>query len=186
MDLCRRLVERGRLECPEDIFYLEWKEVRQLTEQGAELSVGKTLGQLAVERKKEMLASQDVVLPEIIYGDELPPLYSPGDSREVLRGVPSSRGYYCGPARVIRSVSEIGCLEIGDVLVIPYSDVSWAPLFSRAGAVIAESGGILSHSSIIAREYNIPCVVSVPGACSIPDGLRVAVDGYKGEISLIP
>ena len=73
------------------------------------------------------------------------------------------------------------CRE-GDVLVIPYSDVGWTPLFIKAGAVIAESGGILSHSSIIAREYGIPAVVSVPGACQLADGALVTVDGYRGEV----
>lgn len=70
------------------------------------------------------------------------------------------------------------------MLIIPYSDVGWSPLFARAGAVIAESGGILSHSSIVAREYRIPAVVSVTGACRIPDGMRVTVDGYSGNIFL--
>jgi len=70
----------------------------------------------------------------------------------------------------------------GDVLVIPFSDVGWTPLFTKAGAVIAESGGILSHSSIVAREYNIPAVVSVPNACTLQDGRIVSVDGYKGEV----
>ena len=70
----------------------------------------------------------------------------------------------------------------GDVLVIPYSDAGWTLLFSKAGAVIAESGGILSHSSIVAREYNIPAVVSVSGACNLSDGCIVAVDGYSGEV----
>jgi phosphohistidine swiveling domain-containing protein len=68
------------------------------------------------------------------------------------------------------------------VLVIPYSDVGWTPLFTKASAVIAESGGILSHSSIIAREYGIPAVVSVAGACQLADGTLVTVDGYRGKI----
>jgi pyruvate,water dikinase len=55
-------------------------------------------------------------------------------------------------------------------------------LFARAGAVIAESGGILSHSSIIAREYNIPAVVSVSGALNLDDETMVSIDGFKGEI----
>ena len=84
-----------------------------------------------------------------------------------LAGIPSSRGYYRGPVRVIRQASDFDKLQRGDVLVIPYSDVSWTPLFTRAGAVIAEAGGMLSHSSIVAREYNLPCVVSVPGACRL-------------------
>lgn len=57
-------------------------------------------------------------------------------------------------------------------------------MFARAGAVIAESGGILSHSSIVAREYRIPCVVSVPGATRLPDGATVVVDGYTGMVTI--
>ena len=58
----------------------------------------------------------------------------------------------------------------GDVLVVPHSDVAWTPLFGRAGAVIAGSGGMLSHSSIVARERGIPCVVSLPDALRLADG----------------
>jgi pyruvate,water dikinase len=76
----------------------------------------------------------------------------------------------------------MGKVQAGDVLVIPYSDVGWTPLFTKAGAVVAESGGILSHSSIIAREYGIPAVVSVPGACQLADDTLITVDGYRGEI----
>ncbi len=47
---------------------------------------------------------------------------------------------------------------------------------------MSEAGGMLSHSSIIAREYGIPAVVSVPGAMSIEDGTQLLVDGYKGEV----
>jgi pyruvate,water dikinase len=71
------------------------------------------------------------------------------------------------------------------VLVIPYSDVSWTPLFAKAGAVISESGGILSHCSIIAREYGIPAVVAVEGVTRIADNTRVIIDGYTGLIQII-
>jgi pyruvate,water dikinase len=83
---------------------------------------------------------------------------------------------------VLKGLEDFGKVEAGDVLVIPYSDVGWTPLFARAGAVVAESGGMLSHSSIIAREYNIPAVVSVPGACRLADGTVVSVDGYRGQV----
>jgi len=69
-------------------------------------------------------------------------------------------------------------------LVVPYSDVGWTPLFTKAGAVVAESGGILSHSSIIAREYKIPAVVSVSQACQRLDGKQVTVNGYTGEVTI--
>ena len=83
---------------------------------------------------------------------------------------------------MIRGIHEFGKMREGDVLVIPYSDAGWTPLFSKAGAVIAESGGILSHSSIVAREYNIPAVVSVAGACNLTDDVVVTIDGYSGEV----
>jgi pyruvate,water dikinase len=84
--------------------------------------------------------------------------------------------------KVLTGLQDFDKLQEGDVLVIPYSDVGWTPLFAKAGAVVAESGGILSHSSIVAREYGIPAVVSVAGACRLGDGVCVTVDGYRGEI----
>jgi pyruvate,water dikinase len=86
--------------------------------------------------------------------------------------------------KVLQSTEDFGKLDSGDVLVIPYSDVGWTPLFAKAGAVVSESGGILSHSSIIAREYKIPAVVSVTGACRLADNTVVTVDGYSGKIIL--
>ena len=71
------------------------------------------------------------------------------------------------------------------MLVVPYSDVGWTPLFVKAGAVIAASGGMLSHSSVVAREYGIPAVVSVANAMQLKDGQRVCVDGYRGLVTIL-
>lgn len=70
-------------------------------------------------------------------------------------------------------------------MVIPYSDVGWTPFFHLAGAVVSESGGMLSHSSIIAREYGIPAVVSVAGAMRLRDGVLLDVDGFMGKVSVV-
>jgi len=102
-----------------------------------------------------------------------------------LKGVATSRGHYIGPARIVHGPSDFKKIKVGDVLVIPFSDVSWTPLFSKASAVISESGGILSHCSIVAREYGIPAVVSVTGAIKIVDGTILAVDGYNGKIQIM-
>jgi pyruvate,water dikinase len=132
------------------------------------------------ERKDEIKQVWDIAPPDIIYGDQAPPLVP--NLGKGLTGIPTSRGHYTGPARILLGIQDLGKLQEGDVLVIPYSDVGWTPLFTKAGAVIAESGGLLSHSSIIAREYGIPAVVSVPGACRLPNGTLVTVDGYRGDI----
>jgi pyruvate,water dikinase len=180
--LGKRFVARGVLENAADIFYLYWAEVRSLTTETDSVDWAK---EMVSERKKLIDACEEAVLPELIYGDQPPPLDCTVAGAAELQGIPTSRGYYRGSVRVIRSVQEFGRMEEGAVAVIPYSDVSWSPLIARAGAVVSESGGILSHSSVIAREYNLPAVVSVTNACRVlADDMIVTVDGFKGEVIL--
>jgi phosphohistidine swiveling domain-containing protein len=180
MLLGESFADRGLIEAPSDIFYLYQDEVRRAVQSGA---AAESHTETVAERRQEMDAARDAVLPEIIYGEQAPPLERLEEHARRLSGIATSPGYYRGPVRVIRSVTEFERLRPGDVLVIPYSDVSWTPLFAKAGAVVAESGGILSHSSIVARERRLPAVVSVGGACSaLTDGVMVSVDGYDGEV----
>ena len=120
-------------------------------------------------------------MPETIFGDEFEPA-PPSDPEHTLHGTPSARGVHHATARVLTGIEEAGRVEAGDILVIPYSDIGWTPMLARAGGIVAESGGLLSHSSIVAREFGIPCVVSVAGAMRIPDGSTVLIDGYTGQI----
>jgi pyruvate,water dikinase len=173
------LKAKGVIDCAEDIFYLYQEEITGLISEDLN---GSEFKALVSRRKEEMQQTADLVLPEIIYG-EAPPLES-SSPRQVMRGIPASQGYYKGYVRVVRSLRDFPRLNQGEVLVVPFSDVGWTPLFAKAGAVIAASGGILSHSSIVAREYNIPAVVSVNGALQLEDGTVVVVDGYTGEIKL--
>ena len=181
LEIGRRFAERAIITEAEDIFYLYLDEVKQALSAGAKAAA---LMPEVSRRRAEIAATTDVVLPDIIYGDQIPPMETLDQNLTRLTGVPTSRGYYRGPVKVIKSVAEFDRLDAGDVLVIPYSDVAWTPLFSRAGAVIAESGGMLSHSSIVAREYGLPAVVSVNNACRIPDGTIVTVDGLAGVVHL--
>ncbi len=124
------------------------------------------------------------MLTELIFGDEPPPPVT--EFSQQLSGVPTSRGYVSGPARIVSGREHFSKVKTGDIIVIPHSDVSWTPLFARAAGVVAESGGILSHSSIVAREYGIPAVVSVNGAMTrLQDDDPIRIDGYKGEILLL-
>lgn len=172
-----RWAQNGVIDQAPDIFFLFDYEVRDGVAGAANPS---TFRQLVIERQNEYMHCKDAQMPETIFGEQAPLMVNA--TGELYQGTPTSKGYYCGPARIIRSVSDFSRLQAGDVLVIPFSDVSWTPLFAKAGAVIAESGGILSHSSIIAREYNIPAVVSVQGVLQIEDGRLVSIDGFKGEV----
>lgn len=176
--LGRRLAQRAVLARPDDIFYLTFDEVRAVVA-GESADVARRVA----ERRAAVVAARDVVPPETIFGDQEIPLETqPGDR---LSGIPTARGYYRGPVRVVERLDAFERVRPGDVIVIPFSDVGWTPLFTRAGAVIAESGGVLSHSSIVAREYHLPCVVSVAGACRrLRDGMIVTVDGFNGTVTI--
>lgn len=179
MALAQRFVERGWMEDRMDIFFLEWSEI-QAAVRTPELQTGFT--EMIKKRRAEMLACADIELPPVIFGDEPPPTLPV--NAKILRGTPTSAGYYCGPARLVRGIEDFGKVMKGDILVIPFSEAGWTPLFAKAGAVVSESGGILSHSSIIAREYHIPAVVSVPEVMKLKDFQIITVDGYKGEVMI--
>ena len=175
-------VNKGLIKSKNDIFYMKYDEVKELIkdEQKAE-----KMRYNIEERKKEMVEYQNLQLPEIIYDDFLPKPIDETEISEQLNGVPTSKGFYIGPVKVVKGISDINKIQEGDIIAIPYSDVSWTPLFAKAKAVISESGGILSHSSIVAREYDIPAIVSVKGATLLTDNTLVAVDAFKGKISIL-
>ena len=112
------------------------------------------------------------------------PEAQPGQS--VIRGNAGSAGKVRGTARIIMTLADAGRLQPGDVLVTPTTAPPWTPLFATASAVVTETGGVLSHCAVVAREYQIPAVVSARGATSlIRDGQMVEVDGDAGEVRLI-
>jgi len=175
-------VNKGLISERDDIFYLTYEEIKEIIE---DTEKSKTLTNRIIKRKNEMLASQNLQLPELIYDDFLPKPITSADSIKELKGVPTSKGFYIGPVKVVKGVKDMEKIKDGDIIAIPYSDVSWTPLFTKAKAVISESGGMLSHCSIVAREYNIPAIVSVKGATLLKDNMLITVDAYKGKISVL-
>jgi pyruvate,water dikinase len=90
-----------------------------------------------------------------------------------------------GTAKVVRSLAEASKLEKGDIMVCEMTMPPWMPLFSIAGAVVAGTGGPLSHCAIVSREYKMPCVVgTVIGTAVITDGMTLTVDGAKGIVRI--
>ncbi|WP_193104357.1 PEP/pyruvate-binding domain-containing protein [Brachybacterium sp. FME24] len=115
----------------------------------------------------------------------------PLDPRDVVpgpgsfHGVPASGGTATGTVRLIDGPDDFPRVGTGDVLVCRSTDPAWTPLFRIAGAVVTETGGVLSHAAILARELGIPAVLAVPGALQrIPDGATVTVDGDDGTIQV--
>jgi len=174
-----QLTQRGWINTPEDIYFLYRDEVVEIVRHP---EYGSDLARKIETRKMEMEACKSYPLPEVFYGENPPVVVAQVSSR--LTGVPTSAGYYTGRVKVIKTIRDFEKLKQGDILVVPYTDVSWTSLFAKVGGVIAESGGLLSHSSIIAREYQIPAIVSVTGATMLADDTMVTMDGYRGEISI--
>jgi pyruvate,water dikinase len=182
LQLGQVFTERGVLDSAYDVFYLKIDELRTLAR--GEIT-DKMAAALVNQRKSEIEEAKKVSLPDMILGDYVKERVKKKLSSNVLSGIPTSRGVYKGPARVIRSMDEFGILRDGDVLVVPFSDVAWTPLFARAGAIVAEAGGMLSHSSIVAREFGKPAVVSVLDACSLLAGTHVRVNGHEGTVTIL-
>jgi len=107
-------------------------------------------------------------------------------AREVYTGVGCSAGIARGLARVIRSLDEAATLRRGEILVAPFANPGWMPLFNVASAVVLEEGGLLSHSAVVAREYGIPAVLQVEGATAkLRTGDLVVGDGGRGVVEVL-
>ncbi len=113
-----------------------------------------------------------------------PPISLPPAPGTRLVGLPASGGVVEGLARVLQpGAVGLDAVEAGEILVSRTTDVGLSPLFLVAAAVVTELGGPLSHAAVVAREYGIPAVVSVPGATVvIRTGDRLRVDGDRGII----
>jgi len=181
-----RLIAEGRIKCRDDIFYLECAEMEQL-ERGVLgwTDVEERIG----ERRREHVRLSKITPPKTI-GLALPPrpadpTADAGDAT-VLRGQTASPGRCEGIARVILDPAVDLELRPGEVLVAPYTDPAWTPLFLTAGAAVVEVGSFLSHAGTVAREYGLPCVVDVEGCTTrIRTGDRLLVDGDGGTVRVL-
>ena len=109
----------------------------------------------------------------------LPPTEPAGDV--LATGTPGSPGVAEGPVRIVRDAAAFGTLQPDEVLVAPYTNPAWTPLFGRAAAVVVDAGSAASHAAIVAREYGIPAVMGTGDATRrLTDGQRVRVDGTRG------
>jgi phosphohistidine swiveling domain-containing protein len=103
-----------------------------------------------------------------------------------LHGIPASGGVAEGRARVILNPDQLGQLEDGEILITPSTSTSWTPMFGRLAAAVSESGGVMCHAAIMAREYGLPAVVgALTATTTIRTGARIRVDGTAGVVTIL-
>ena len=177
------LVAAGHLKSPDDLWFLTYREVGTLVK-------GKPVDGLRAaitRRRKQAAAATDHVLPDAWVGEATPVKKGAVSKARHLTGMGVSGGLATGRARIILNTEAAFAREIepGDILVAPFTDTPWTPLFIPAGAVVVETGGMLSHAATVAREFGIPCVVLVKDATRIiREGDTVTVDGAAGTVHI--
>lgn len=190
------------LFAPGDIFFLELAEIRQLVsldlssissnnDTNSELNeaVLDSLYDLIQARREQLQQDAEIPLvPSIVYGNSPPiaPNFTGLSSEAKIHGIGASPGVAAGRIKIMKTLQLSATIDRETILVVPYTDAGWAPLLARAGGIIAEVGGQLSHGAIIAREYGIPAVMDIHDAMQIfRDGDLVRIDGGEGIVELL-
>lgn len=210
----RRWAARGMLDADDDIFWMSRDEVLGLLEGSADFRrVRETVkrrrripvayrnfvpppviqpGPARILTKRSLAprarSAEDTVAMVCLNRQNTrpAPVTEAESAHQTYTGVGCSAGVVRGVARVIRSLDEAGTLRKGEVLVAPFANPGWMPLFNVASAIVLEEGGLLSHSAVVAREYGIPAVLQVEGATTrLHTGDLVVVDGGRGVVEVL-
>lgn len=206
----KRLYRRNLIETVEDVSYLNFHELTEVmqalvyNEKVARYHYGAMIPNLVKERKADQkMANADSDAP-LTFGNIpekmtdpigtkvfgiIDDILHPKGEKEVqekLEGFPGAPGIIEGPARVVMDYQDFQKVQSGEILVCPYTGTAWTPLFVKIGGVVTDTGGMLTHAAIAAREYNIPAVVGTWNATnSIKDGDIVRINGDVGVVEVL-
>ena len=179
-----KLVAAGTLTAADDVMFLHVWELR-------ELANGVTRDWKALVAERRAVYARELRrrrIPRVLLTDGTAYYDAParaGDGKNTLSGSPVSAGVVEGNVRVILDPHGAQ-LQPGEIMVCPATDPAWTPLFLAAGGLVTEVGGMVTHGSVVAREYGIPAVVGVSEATSrLVTGQRVRVDGSTGVIEVV-
>ena len=187
MQMGNCLYERNIINDANDVFFLYETELMNLFK-GNSISIESDETQLQLmdkisNRKKEFYRYKSSLPPKFLKNgiefDDTVMEYN----KNAIYGAAASPGIFNGKARVVESIKELYHLEDNEILITSNTDPAWTAVFSKIGALITETGGILSHGAVISREYRIPAVTAVKGATNIfKTGEELVVDGNEGVV----
>ncbi|NJN44269.1 MAG: phosphoenolpyruvate synthase, partial [Anaerolineae bacterium] len=178
-----KLVAMGKLATSDDIWFLTWDDLLNIWDDKET-----SWHEIVAQRRMDLTHYLKLTPPPVITSDGETPVvqYRVEDAPPgALVGNPVSAGIVEGMVHIIHDpTTEI--LQAGEILVAPFTDPGWTPLFINAGGLIMDIGGTLAHGSVVAREYGIPAVVGVRDATTrLKTGQRVRIDGNRGIIEII-
>jgi pyruvate,water dikinase len=194
LEIGERLVRKGVAADADSVFMLYRKEI-------PDAIGGKDVRDLVVHRRVEIARWSKVIpAPEIgeppPHPDKPDPLgvafakmfglpVEPSRDPQIIAGIGASKGVAQGRAKVVRNLGEASKLQKGDIMVCELTMPPWTPLFSTVSALVADTGGVLSHCAIVSREYGLPAVVGTRiGTAVLKDGMQLTVDGSKGLVRI--
>jgi pyruvate,water dikinase len=181
---CGEMLQRGgRLDAKEDVFFLTVEELRDALKTGSA-----DLKARVRARKEELDHFRGLTPPRVMTNEG--EIVTRKHSREnlpanAIQGSAASPGIVEGRAKVVLDPTH-AVLLAGEILVAPFTDPGWTPLFINAKGLVMEVGGLMTHGSVVAREYGIPAVVCVPDATKkIKTGQQVRVNGDEGFVEIL-
>jgi pyruvate,water dikinase len=127
-------------------------------------------------------------VPQVLFSDDLEAIGRPIviEGADVLQGVPLSAGVAEAPALVLHEPDSSAIPSEPYILVCPSTDPAWVPLFVHARGLVMETGGVLSHGAIVAREFGLPAVAGLPDVQRrLKTGQQVRVDGTSGTVTVL-
>jgi len=172
------LATRGLLEDKMEVFYVNFKDIRS----------GEKLQDLVKKNKEEYARELERTAPRIITstGECIYTTLEEEEKDDTLIGIPVSPGVYEGQVRLLKYPEEGVKLGKGEILVTKATTPAWTPLFLKIGGLIMETGGPISHGSVVAREYGVPAVAGVKNATArLKDGQSVRINGETGSVQLL-
>ncbi|HYE82089.1 MAG TPA: phosphoenolpyruvate synthase [Clostridia bacterium] len=177
-----RLVQKKVIRNREDVYFLSFKELRET------VKINKADYQIITERKEEHEVFEKLTPPRIITsdGEIISGEYDTGNiPRGALAGVAVSTGIVEGRARIVLKLEDAN-MEEGDILVTSFTDPSWTPVFVSIKGLVTEVGGMMTHGTVVAREYGLPAVVGIENATKlIKDGQRIRINGTEGYVEIL-
>ncbi|HEY6043230.1 MAG TPA: PEP-utilizing enzyme, partial [Anaerolineae bacterium] len=183
VELGRRWAAQGVLDKPGDVFALSGAQLFGLLE--GKSTAGDT--RTSVERWNRVYAAFRNFSAPWLLGQTTPATRElPDKQTNKYAGIGCSGGRVTGIARVIDDLADAGKFTSGEILIAPFTNPGWVPLFSLAAAIVVEQGNLLSHEAVVARQVGLPAVLQLKHATRfLQDGQRVTVDGNLGTVSVL-